>query len=181
MDGPVLGPADRAAPAASLLGPEVLAVSREILALDGLDAMTALAETYLLGLPALLPDAEPDPVVAEVVALVERITASPQLFRVDELARELDLPVRRLQRLFAEYVGAGPGGSPMPKARGGCCAAPGCTRRRPARTTARASTGRRSRRTSGTPTTPIAPGTSRGRWARRRAGTRAAESGSACC
>lgn len=103
--GPVADLADRAVPAAGLVGEAVTAVSREILALDDLEAMTALAEDFLLG---LLPTTEPDPVVAEVAALVERITASPQLFRVDELARELDMPIRRLQRLFAEYVGASP-------------------------------------------------------------------------
>jgi transcriptional regulator GlxA family with amidase domain len=30
------------------------------------------------------------------------------MFRVDQAAAALDVPVRRLQRLFAEYVGAGP-------------------------------------------------------------------------
>lgn len=105
IDGPVAELADRAVPAAGLLGGAVGELSREILALDGLAAMAALAEEYLL---KLLPGTRPDPAVAEVTALVERITASPQLFRVDELARELDLPVRRLQRLFAEYVGASP-------------------------------------------------------------------------
>ncbi|MFJ4407924.1 DUF6597 domain-containing transcriptional factor [Streptomyces sp. NPDC088910] len=121
IDGPVAELADRAVPAAGLLGGPagaVEALSREILALDDLAAMTALAEEYLL---ELLPDTRQDPVVAEVADLVERIergvppadergriTAGPQFFRVDELARELDLPVRRLQRLFAEYVGASP-------------------------------------------------------------------------
>jgi AraC-like DNA-binding protein len=105
IGAPVADLADRAVPAAGLLDGDVGALSREILALDDLAAMTALAEEYLL---TLLARTRPDPAVAEVAALVERITAGPQLFRVDELARELDLPVRRLQRLFAEYVGAGP-------------------------------------------------------------------------
>ncbi|WP_245796153.1 helix-turn-helix domain-containing protein [Actinacidiphila alni] len=109
IDGPVADLADRAVPAAELLGPDagpgLAALNREILVLDDLTAMTALAEDHLLG---LLRSARPDPLVAEVTELVERITASPQLFRVDELARELDMPVRRLQRLFAEYVGASP-------------------------------------------------------------------------
>ncbi|MBD0737556.1 hypothetical protein BGM09_04370 [Streptomyces sp. CBMA29] len=105
VGGPVVELADRAVPAAALLGGGVGELSRRILALDDLAEMTALAEEYLLG---LLADTEQDPVVAAVADLVERITAGPQLFRVDELARELDLPVRRLQRLFAEYVGASP-------------------------------------------------------------------------
>jgi len=102
--GPVADLADRAVPAAAFFGPEVAALGGRILALDELSAMAALADGLLL---PLLP-AVPDPRVAQVAALVERITAGPQLFRVDALARELGLPVRRLQRLFAEYVGASP-------------------------------------------------------------------------
>ncbi|WP_405785054.1 helix-turn-helix domain-containing protein [Streptomyces sp. NBC_00138] len=97
--------ADRAVPAAGLFSPEVAEVGQRVLALDDLTEMAALTDGFLLG---VLPPAGTDPRVAEVAALVERITASPQLFRVDELARELDLPVRRLQRLFAQYVGASP-------------------------------------------------------------------------
>jgi AraC-like DNA-binding protein len=64
----------------------------------------------------VLPTGPVDPRVAEVARLVERCelgadperAGGPPLFRVDELARELDLSVRQLQRLFAEYVGASP-------------------------------------------------------------------------
>jgi AraC-like DNA-binding protein len=103
--GPVADLADRAVPAAGILGAAADEVGRRILDLDDLPAMAAHADRFLLG---LLPALPPDPQVAEVAALVEAITARPQLFRVDELARELDMPVRRLQRLFAEYVGASP-------------------------------------------------------------------------
>ncbi|WP_327291932.1 AraC family transcriptional regulator [Streptomyces sp. NBC_01198] len=103
--GPVADLADRAVPAADIFGAGVAEVGRQVLALDGLAAMAAHADGFLLG---LLPALDPDPQVAEVAGLVEAITARPQLFRVDELARELDMPVRRLQRLFAEYVGASP-------------------------------------------------------------------------
>jgi AraC-like DNA-binding protein len=102
--GPVADLADRSVPAAGIFGPEVAPLSRRILALDDLPAMAALADGFLL---PLLP-ATPDPQIAQVAALVERVTAGPQLLRVDALARELGLPVRRLQRLFAEYVGASP-------------------------------------------------------------------------
>lgn len=103
--GPVADLADRTVPAAGVFGPGVAEVGRRILALDDLADMAAQADRFLLG---LLPGLPRDPQVAEVAELVETITASPQLFRVDELARELDMPVRRLQRLFAEYVGASP-------------------------------------------------------------------------
>ncbi|WP_329180477.1 AraC family transcriptional regulator [Streptomyces sp. NBC_01477] len=103
--GPVAALADRTVPAAGVFGAAVAEVGRRILALDDLAAMAALADGFLLG---LLPALPADPQVAEVAALVETITASPRLFRVDELARGLGMPVRRLQRLFAEYVGASP-------------------------------------------------------------------------
>ena len=40
--------------------------------------------------------------------MVARITADSSLCRVGELAAALGLPVRRLQRLFANYVGVSP-------------------------------------------------------------------------
>jgi AraC-like DNA-binding protein len=41
-------------------------------------------------------------------AMVSRINADPALMRVDQLAAATGLSVRRLQRLFAEFVGVGP-------------------------------------------------------------------------
>lgn len=43
-----------------------------------------------------------------VAAIVARIAAEPDITRVDTLADRLGTSVRRLQRLFAEYVGVGP-------------------------------------------------------------------------
>jgi AraC-like DNA-binding protein len=103
--GPVAGLMDRAVPAAGLLGAGAGRVGRRILALDDLAEMAALADGFLRG---LLPPGPPDPRIAEVSALVEAIAARPQLFRVDQLAEDAGMPVRRLQRLFAEYVGAPP-------------------------------------------------------------------------
>ncbi|MCL2734400.1 MAG: helix-turn-helix domain-containing protein [Actinomycetia bacterium] len=104
-DGPVAALADRSVPAADVFGPAAREVSARILERDDLAEMAGLADAYLLD---LLPRAAADPQVPQVAALVERITAGPQLFRVDELAADLGLPVRQLQRLFAEYVGASP-------------------------------------------------------------------------
>jgi AraC-like DNA-binding protein len=103
--GPVAGLADRTVPAADLFGAGAAELGRRLAGTDDLAEMAALADAFVL---ARLPEGPPDPRAEQVAALVERITASPQLFRVDALARELDLPVRRLQRLFAEYVGASP-------------------------------------------------------------------------
>jgi AraC-like DNA-binding protein len=99
--------ADRSVPAAGLFGPAVTAAERTILGASDVSVMTATAEALLLQLlPG--PDTEVDPVAVEVAAMVERITGSPSLFRVDQLADDLGISVRRLQRLFAEHVGAGP-------------------------------------------------------------------------
>ena len=51
---------------------------------------------------------EPDPVADEVIALVAEIRADRSILRVDDFARRHDSSVRRLQRLFLEYVGVGP-------------------------------------------------------------------------
>jgi AraC-like DNA-binding protein len=51
---------------------------------------------------------EPDPKAYEAADIVTKIAAQPGITRVDVLARDLGTTVRRLQRLFAEYVGIGP-------------------------------------------------------------------------
>ncbi|MFI6156148.1 DUF6597 domain-containing transcriptional factor [Kitasatospora sp. NPDC051170] len=90
---------DRTVPAADHFGPEADRLNEELAA----EPDASLVDAFLRPrLPA------PDPVAEEVAAMVERITASPDLYRVDDLAGEFGLPVRRLQRLFAEYVGASP-------------------------------------------------------------------------
>ncbi|WP_243726595.1 AraC family transcriptional regulator [Actinocrispum wychmicini] len=57
-------------------------------------------------LRANLPAADPRAELA--AAIVDRIAGGPEIVRVDVLAKEYDTTVRRLQRLFAEYVGVGP-------------------------------------------------------------------------
>ncbi|MDQ3053775.1 MAG: helix-turn-helix domain-containing protein [Actinomycetota bacterium] len=49
-----------------------------------------------------------DPVVDEIAAIVDGIRNDPALTRVDAVAQEYGIGVRRLQRLFTEYVGIGP-------------------------------------------------------------------------
>jgi AraC-like DNA-binding protein len=66
-------------------------------------AMIAAAQELLRGfVPA------PDPVIAQVAAMVERVGADPGLRRVVALAEAFGVTERRLQRLFAEYVGVSP-------------------------------------------------------------------------
>ncbi|MGW5558894.1 DUF6597 domain-containing transcriptional factor [Micromonospora sp. NPDC003944] len=51
---------------------------------------------------------EPGPMADEAVRLAEAIRTDRTVLRVDEFAARHDVPVRRLQRLFLEYVGVGP-------------------------------------------------------------------------
>ncbi|MBM0277979.1 helix-turn-helix domain-containing protein [Micromonospora tarensis] len=51
---------------------------------------------------------EPDPLAEEVIRLAEAIRTDRTVLRVDDFAARHELPVRRLQRLFVEYVGVGP-------------------------------------------------------------------------
>ncbi|MEO3767106.1 helix-turn-helix domain-containing protein [Streptomyces sp. B8F3] len=102
--GPVAELVDRRVPAAELLGPEAAEVGRAVLGAGRLTEMCALAEDFLR---TLLP-AAPEPAAQEAAAVVARIAAEPGLLRVDQVAAGAGMSVRRLQRLFAEYVGASP-------------------------------------------------------------------------
>ena len=51
---------------------------------------------------------EPDPMAEEAVRLAEAIRTDRTVLRVDDFAARHDVPVRRLQRLFLDYVGVGP-------------------------------------------------------------------------
>ncbi|MEU5877405.1 helix-turn-helix domain-containing protein [Spirillospora sp. NPDC047279] len=100
-DGPVIDLADRRVPAAHFFGPEVAAVSREVL--GSADPAGVAAEFIRPHLPA-----KADPLAEEVAEMVAAITGDPSLTRVAEAARALTVSTRTLQRLFAEYVGASP-------------------------------------------------------------------------
>ena len=66
-------------------------------------ANVAAVEQWLL---ELRPDR--DPVAEWVAGVVEQVAGDPGISRVDQLAKRCDCGVRRLQRLFAEYVGVSP-------------------------------------------------------------------------
>ncbi|MEV0057979.1 helix-turn-helix domain-containing protein [Saccharopolyspora shandongensis] len=83
---------DRSVDAREIFGPELP---------DAPDV--AAVERFLR---ARLP--QPDPKADEAAEIVAMIAAEPRITRVDALADELGTSVRRLQRLFAEYVGIGP-------------------------------------------------------------------------
>jgi AraC-like DNA-binding protein len=95
---------DRVVPARQVFGPGADAACAAAMSLNADDsAMVAAAEELLRGFGAV-----PDPVVAQLAGMVERITTDPGLRRVTALAEVFGLPERRLQRLFAEYVGVPP-------------------------------------------------------------------------
>ena len=73
--------------------------------------LTDPGDDVLVGrVQALLESVRParDPVAEQVAAMVERIVSDQALRRVDQLAAALGTPVRRLQRLFADFVGVSP-------------------------------------------------------------------------
>lgn len=86
----VLGRDDRTA-AASILS-----------ALESADMVGALEEYLLDTAP------EPDPAARQVTALVEAAERRTDIVRAEQLAAHAGRSLRSLQRLFTEYVGAGP-------------------------------------------------------------------------
>jgi AraC-like DNA-binding protein len=100
---PVSRLTDRTVPAAEVFGPGAAAAEEAIMGAADDAVMIARAED-------LLAAARPvrDPLAESVAAIVAQIHADPALLRVDRLAAATGMPVRRLQRLFADYVGVGP-------------------------------------------------------------------------
>lgn len=95
---------DRVVPAREIFGTEADQANAAAMSPGADDsAMIAAAEGLLRGFGAV-----PDPVAAQVADMVERISADPELRRVATLAEVFCMPERRLQRLFAEYVGVSP-------------------------------------------------------------------------
>ena len=95
---------DCVVPARQVFGPAADAACAAAMSPDaGDDAMVAAAQRLLRGAGPV-----PDPVAAQVDVMVTRIGADPGLRRVAALAEAFDVPERRLQRLFAEYVGVSP-------------------------------------------------------------------------
>ena len=94
---------DRVVPATDIFGPAAERACAAVLAAPTDEAMIAAAAGLLRG-----AGPQPDPVAGQVAGIVERIVADPGLRRVASLADVFGIPERRLQRLFAEYVGVSP-------------------------------------------------------------------------
>lgn len=103
LGAPLASITDRSLPMVWVFGPDAGDYVRAIRGTEDEDELVAIADAFL---SARLPDRDP---TAELVAeLVLRIESDPELHRVDALAEEFGIGMRRLQRLFAEYVGVGP-------------------------------------------------------------------------
>ena len=95
---------DRVVPATRLFGPaadKACAVVMAAAADD--DEMFAAATALLRGFGA-----DADPAIEQAAELVKRITEDQGLQRVAQLADASGLSVRKLQRLFSDYVGVSP-------------------------------------------------------------------------
>lgn len=103
IDRPVAELTDRAIPMAALTGHDTGQLARAVAATEDPGERVGLLAGYLSGL-----DPAPDPIAQEVSAVVTRILADPEIVRVDQVAALLGCGVRTVQRLFREYVGAGP-------------------------------------------------------------------------
>jgi AraC-like DNA-binding protein len=100
---PVFTLNDRVVPARVIFGSAADRTCEAVMAAAGDDAMTALAAGLLRG-----ASPRPDPHAAQVADIVALITADPGLRRVAQVADACGIPERRLQRLFADYVGVSP-------------------------------------------------------------------------
>ena len=104
---PVSALGDRVVPARTVFGPAADEACAAVQAPGASDAdMVAAAHRLLRGHAAAWP--APDPVAVQVAELVDQIMADPGLRRVGGLAAAAGLSERRLQRLFADYVGVSP-------------------------------------------------------------------------
>ncbi len=90
-------------PAGDLLGHPDRDAAATVLGSDDSATMVDALTTYLLRV-----DPEPDPVAAQINALVAAARDRSDLVRAEALADLAGMSLRSLQRLFTEYVGIGP-------------------------------------------------------------------------
>jgi AraC-like DNA-binding protein len=103
LGAPVATLTDRRVAVADVFGPAGDRLVAELLAAGGEPELAAAAEAFLLARrPA------PDPDVALVNQVVDQIMADHDLTRVEDAASRSGIGTRRLQRLFATYVGVTP-------------------------------------------------------------------------
>ena len=103
LDSPVRALTDTHRPIADLLGRDTTALEHAVAATSDRTERVSLLTGFLL---VDLPD--PDPVADSLATLMAEMAARPEIKRVSQVARLAGVSVRTLQRLFDEYVGAGP-------------------------------------------------------------------------
>ncbi len=103
IEGPVSALRGRMIPIAELFGAAGLAYAEAVVAADDDARLVALAEDFLRA-----REPAPDPMLATVRRIAERIAADPGLRHVDAVAEDADMSKRSLQRLFERYVGLSP-------------------------------------------------------------------------
>jgi AraC-like DNA-binding protein len=103
LGGPVSNLTGRFTEIGEMYGPAGATLVEHVLAEPDARAAVAHIEAFLLSLG---PDR--DPLAEQVAALVEMVEGDVSVTRVDELAARAGQSVRRLQRLFQDYVGIGP-------------------------------------------------------------------------
>jgi AraC-like DNA-binding protein len=103
LDGPVSRLRNRMLPAADVFGDAVAALEDEALAHEDHDGAFAAIQAFLRA-----RNPRPDPLVEKIGAIASRIAADREMRRVEQVVSEFAIPLRRLQRLFDEYVGVSP-------------------------------------------------------------------------
>lgn len=103
LQAPVSTLANRTLPVQTVFGVDCESLAPRICGCASVDAMVAVAETFLL---ANMPP--PDPDVARVGALVSTIAGDLEITSVARLMDAAAIDKRALQRLFQKYVGIGP-------------------------------------------------------------------------
>lgn len=94
---------DRRQPAEAVLGADMIALNDKVATAPTWDDRVLLVDNFLAErLPGARQPSE------DTTGIVERIIADRSLLRVDQVAAEFGLGVRRLQRHFADHVGVSP-------------------------------------------------------------------------
>jgi AraC-like DNA-binding protein len=103
LGGPVSDLTDRHRPVAEVLGRDTAELARQVAGSGDPGVRVGLLADFLA---EDWPD--PDPTVEQVAGLVDLVAGDRGITRVAQVAERAGLTVRSLQRLFADYVGAGP-------------------------------------------------------------------------
>ncbi len=104
LRAPVSGLTNRSVPLAQVFGPAGPALEAALLAeFEDDGRLVALAEEFLRQ-----AQPERDELVDLLNQAIDLVRTGPALFRVEDLAGQLPLSQRTLQRLFRRYVGVGP-------------------------------------------------------------------------